>query len=145
MEISPRENGLVRLNRLGLSPIMQTIETVRTLADAFEREAYWVQYYLGSGVKLVNIRLTPFTNHRSMSDTRSSSTTKVTLNDLIIEAGIKRVTLAAQSGVSTASIVRISQGAPTSKVTVIKLLKVLRKYLNRSVNVEDIDGLNITK
>ncbi len=43
----------------------------------------------------------------------------LTLDELLAEAGIKRVELAAQSVVSTASIVRVSHGAPTSKITVI--------------------------
>lgn len=147
----PKRKWINELNRLGLSPIMQTIETVRTLADAFEREGYWIQYYLSAGARLVNIRPPYSAGHmgtRLLSNVNNTPSTRenaVTLDDLIAEAGLKRVELAAESGISTASIVRISQGAPTTKITVIKLLKVLRKYLNRKINIEDIDGLNITK
>ena len=144
------------LSLLGLSPCMQTIETVQNLSAAFEREGYWIHHYLNAGVKLVNIRSPYGLNHSNPSDLTnlirppSSSAVQfkenlLTLDDLIAEARIKRVELAAQSGVSTASILRVSHGAPTSKVTVIKLTKVLKKYLNRDINIDDIMGLNITK
>ncbi len=143
------------LSQLGLSPRMQTIETVQTLSAAFEREGYWIHHYLNAGAKLVNIRSPYGLNHSNPSDMTnllrpSSSAVQfkenmLTLDHLIAEAGIKRVELAAQSGVSTASILRVSHGAPTSKITVIKLIKVLKKYLNRDINIDDIMGLNITK
>lgn len=147
----PKRKWVSELNRLGLSPIMRTIETVHSLTEAFEREGYWIRYSANRGASLVNIH-PPYrirdvgaklsSNASSISEMKGNA---VTLDDLIAEAGLKRVELAAQSGISTASIVRICQGAPTSKITVIKLLKVLRKYLNRKINIEDIDGLNITK
>jgi len=134
---------------------MQTIETVQTLSAAFEREGYWIHHYLNAGAKLVNIRSPYGLNHSNPGDMtnllRPSSSpvqfkeNMLTLDDLIAEAGIKRVELAAQSGVSTASILRVSHGAPTSKITVIKLIKVLKKYLSRDINIDDIMGLNITK
>jgi hypothetical protein len=134
---------------------MQTIEIVQTLSAAFEREGHWIHHYLHAGAKLVNIRSPYSINHSNPSDimnalSSSSSAARceehmLTLHDLIAEAGIKRVELTAQSGVSTASIVRIDHGAPTSKITVIKLIKVLKKYLNRDINIDDIEGLHITR
>ncbi len=141
MNIRKRE-WIHELNRSGLAPIMYTIETAETEGEALEREAHWIQHYLSKGVKLVNILMTPYTNTQ-ISD--RTVTGKITLNALITESGLKKVSLAAQSGVTTASIIRICQGAPTSKVTVIKLLRVLRKYLKRDIKIEDIDGLYIIK
>src|SRR5260370_31240290 len=51
----PKRKWVSELNRLGLSPIMQTIETVQSLPEAFEREGYWIQYYLNIVARLVNI------------------------------------------------------------------------------------------
>lgn len=141
MNIRKRE-WISELNQSDLAPIMQTIETAETEGTALEREAYWIQYYLSQGVRLVNILMTPYTNSQISDRTVRG---KTTLEALIMESGLKRVSLAAQSGVTTASIIRICQGAPTSKVTVIKLLRVLRNYLKRDIKIEDIDGLNITK
>jgi hypothetical protein len=151
----PKRQWITELSQLGLSPLMQAIETTQTLAAAFEREGYWIDHYLHAGAKLVNIRSPYAINHSNPSDITnalSSSSSAVqckdnmlTLHDLIAEAGIKRVELAAQSGISTASIVRVSHGAPTTKITVIKLIKVLKKYLNRDINLDDITGLNFTK
>ena len=111
---------------------MHTIETIQTLSAAFEREGYWIHQYMHAGVKLVNIRSPFIVSHSNPSDltdvSRSSSSVRqvkgtiLTLDELIAEAGIKRVELAAQSDVSTASNMRISHGAPTSKITVIKLI-----------------------
>jgi hypothetical protein len=64
------------LNRLGLSPIMQTIETVQTLPEAFEREGYWIQYYLNMGARLVNIR--PSYSVRGIGTKLSSSASNIT-------------------------------------------------------------------
>jgi hypothetical protein len=128
----PKRQWITALSQLGLSPFIHTIETVQTLSAAFEREEYWMRHYLHAGAKLVHIRSPYIVNPSNPSDltyvSRSSSAarqvkgTLVTLDELIAEAGIKRVELAAQSGVSTASIVRVSHGAPTSKITVIKLI-----------------------
>ena len=111
---------------------MHTIETVQTLSADYEREGYWIHHYIHAGAKLVNIRSPYIVSHSNPSDltdvSRSSSGarqvkgTLLTLDEFIAEAGIKRVELAAQSGISTASIVRVSHGAPTSKITVIKLI-----------------------
>jgi len=135
----PKRQWIRALRQLGLSPLMHTIEKVQTLSAAFEREGYWINHYLHEGAKLVNIRSPYSINHSNPSDrmnalSSSSSAAPckehmLTFHDLIAEAGIKRVELAAQSGVSTASIVRVSHGAPTSKITVIKLIKVLKKYV----------------
>jgi hypothetical protein len=151
----PKRQWISELSQLGLSPHMHTIETVQTLSAAFEREGYWIRHYIHAGAKLVNIRSPYIISHSNPSDltdvSRSSSGVRqvqgtiLTLDELIAEAGIKRVELAAQSGVSTASIVRVSHGAPTSKITVIKLIKVLKKYLNRDINIDDIEGLHITR
>ena len=108
-----------------------------------------------AGAKLVHIR-SPYINCQSnpsnLTDvSRSSSAARqvkgilLTLYELVAKAGIKRVELAAPSGVSTASIVRVSHGAHTPKITVIKLIKVLKKYLNRDINIDDIEGLHITR
>ena len=85
-----------------------------------------------AGAKLVHIR-SPYINCQSnpshLTDvSRSSSAARqvkgilLTLYELIAKAGIKRVKLTAQSGVNTASIVRVSHGAHTAKITVLKLI-----------------------
>jgi hypothetical protein len=68
-----------------------------------------------------------------------------TLDDLITEAGLRKTELANESGVNAATITRIAHGEPTSKVTVIKLVRVLEKYLERSIDINSIQGLNITR
>ena len=68
-----------------------------------------------------------------------------TLDDLIAEAGLRKTELASESGIAPATITRISHGEPTTRVTVIKIVRILEKYLNRSVDIYSIEGLNITK
>ena len=68
-----------------------------------------------------------------------------TLDDLIIEAGLRKTELAAESRVNAATITRISHGDPTTRVTVVKIVRVLEKYLNRDIDIDSIEGLNITR
>jgi predicted transcriptional regulator len=68
-----------------------------------------------------------------------------TLNDLITEAGLRKKELSDQSGVDVATIIRIGNGKATTRVTVVKLVRVLEKNLNRSIDIDSIEGLNITR
>lgn len=68
-----------------------------------------------------------------------------TLDDLITEAGLRKTELAGESGVNAATITRISHGEATTRVTVVKLVRILEKHLNRSIAIDSIEGLNIRK
>jgi predicted transcriptional regulator len=68
-----------------------------------------------------------------------------TLSDLITEAGLRKKELSDKSGVDVATIIRIGNGKATTRVTVVKLVRVLEKYLNRSIDIDSIEGLNITR
>jgi transcriptional regulator with XRE-family HTH domain len=68
-----------------------------------------------------------------------------TLDDLITKAGLRKTELATESGVNAATITRIAHGEPTSRVTVVKLVRVLERYLNQSIDIDSIEGLNITR
>ncbi len=68
-----------------------------------------------------------------------------TLNDLITEAGLRKKELADQSGVDVATIIRIGNGKATTRVTVVKLVRILEKYLDRSIDIDSIERLTILK
>ncbi|TMD66885.1 MAG: helix-turn-helix transcriptional regulator [Chloroflexi bacterium] len=68
-----------------------------------------------------------------------------TLSDLITEAGLRKKELSDKSGVDVATIIRIGNGKATTRVTVVKLVRILEKYLNRSIDIDSIEGLNITR
>lgn len=68
-----------------------------------------------------------------------------TLNDLITEAGLRKRELADQSGLDVATLIRIGKGKATTKVTVVKIMRVLEKRLERSIDINSIEGLNIVK
>ena len=68
-----------------------------------------------------------------------------TLDDLITEAGLRKTELATRSGVNAATITRISHGASTTRVTIVKIVRVLEKYLDRKIDIESIEGLTINK
>jgi hypothetical protein len=65
--------------------------------------------------------------------------------DLITKAELRKKELSDQSGVDVATIIRIGNGKATTRVTVVKLVRVLEKYLNRSIDIDSIQGLNITR
>ena len=68
-----------------------------------------------------------------------------TLNDLITEAGLRKKELADQSGLDVATLIRIGNGKATTRVTVVKIMRVLEKRLERSIDIGSIEGLNIVK
>ena len=68
-----------------------------------------------------------------------------TLNDLITEAGLRKRELADQSGLDVATLSRIGNGKATTKVTVVKIMRVLEKRLERPIDINSIEGLNIVK
>jgi predicted transcriptional regulator len=68
-----------------------------------------------------------------------------TLDDLITEAGLRKTELAAECKVNAATITRISHGDATTRVTIVRIVRVLEKYLNRSIDIDSIEGLNITR
>lgn len=68
-----------------------------------------------------------------------------TLDELIIEAGLRKSELATESGINAATITRIGNGDATTRVTVVKIVRVLEKYLNRKIDIDSIEGLNITR
>jgi predicted transcriptional regulator len=68
-----------------------------------------------------------------------------TLDQLITEAGLRKTELANETGLNAATITRIAHGEATSRVTVVKMVRVLEKYLNRSINIDSIEGLNISR
>lgn len=68
-----------------------------------------------------------------------------TLNELITEAGLRKKELSDQSGVDVATIIRIGNGKATTRVTVVKLIRILEKHLDRSINIDEIEGLHMTR
>src|SRR6266699_2360003 len=138
----PKRDWIRELNQSGLAPIMCSIETAETEGEALEREAYWIQQYLSKGVRLVNILMTPYTNTHALV---GIITGRVTLDALITESGLRKKELADQSGVDVATIIRIGNGKATTRVTVVKLVRVLEKCLDRSIDIDSIEGLNINK
>jgi len=68
-----------------------------------------------------------------------------TLNDLITEAGLRKKELADKSGVDVATIIRIGGGKPTTRVTVVKLVRILEEYLHRDIDIDSIEGLHINR
>lgn len=68
-----------------------------------------------------------------------------TLDELITEAGLRKTELADECGVEAATITRIAHGKATTRVTVIKIVRVLERYLNRTIDINSIEGLNITR
>src|SRR5215470_16651099 len=59
----PKREWIYELRLLGLTPIMQPIETGLSLAVALERETMWIQHYLNAGIQLVNLRNTPYVSY----------------------------------------------------------------------------------
>jgi predicted transcriptional regulator len=68
-----------------------------------------------------------------------------TLDDLITEAGLRKTELANEPGLNAATITRIAHGEATSRVTVAKIVRVLEKCLNRRIDINSIQCLNITR
>jgi len=68
-----------------------------------------------------------------------------TLNDLITQAGLRKKELADKSGVDVATIIRIGNGKSTTRVTVVKLVRVIEEHLHREIDIDSIEGLHISR
>jgi predicted transcriptional regulator len=68
-----------------------------------------------------------------------------TLNELITEAGLRKKELADQSDIDVATIIRIGNGKATTRVTMVKIVRVLERHLGRRIDIDSIEGLNITR
>lgn len=81
----------------------------------------------------------------SSAPRHSKSLSMATLDELITEAGLRKTELAVESGINAATISRISHRDATTRVTVVKIVRVLERHLNRTIDIDSIQGLNITK
>ena len=67
----------------------------------------------------------------------------MTLAELIEEALMKNVEVAAEAGLSVGTVSRMVNGHPTSRLSVRKVLSVLSRKLGRKIEISDVEGLNI--
>jgi Winged helix-turn-helix DNA-binding len=68
----------------------------------------------------------------------------VTLAELIEEALMTNAEVAAQTKLSPGTVSRMVNGHPTSRLSVRKVLSVLSQKLGRTIQIGDVEGLNIT-
>ncbi len=68
----------------------------------------------------------------------------MTLAELIEEALMTNAEVAAQTKLSPGTVSRMVNGHPTSRLSVRKVLSVLSQKLGRPIQINDVEGLNIT-
>ncbi|MBO0792052.1 MAG: helix-turn-helix domain-containing protein [Ktedonobacteraceae bacterium] len=68
-----------------------------------------------------------------------------TLNDLIEEAGLRKTDIAKATDLNAATITRIANGASTTRTTINRIVRHLEKHLERKIDIDSIEGLNIKK
>src|SRR5438034_10386994 len=69
----PKREWISELLQLGLTPVMEPIETGLALSRALEHEMIWIQHYLNAGIPLVNRRVTPFVSYTTQNGTLERS------------------------------------------------------------------------
>ena len=157
---SPKRIWINELRQLGLVPTMQPIEKGLSLPAALERESFLIQHYLNAGNVLVNLRVTPYLSYATREPpppnvvlTRNPPgglgcciarrKVRLKLDDLIMEAGLRKSELARETGISISTLVRIRGGRPTTRTTMSKILRVIESRLKRSITLDIIEGINI--
>jgi predicted transcriptional regulator len=68
----------------------------------------------------------------------------VTLAELIEEALMTNTDVATEAGLSPGTVSRMVNGHPTSRLSVRKVLAVLSRKLGRKIEIDHVEGLNIT-
>jgi predicted transcriptional regulator len=68
----------------------------------------------------------------------------MTLAELIEEALMTNKEVADETGLSVGTVSRMVNGHPTSRLSVRKVLSVLSRKLGRKIELNDVEGLNIT-
>lgn len=67
----------------------------------------------------------------------------MTLAQLIEEALMTNTEVSAQAGLSVGTVSRMVNGHPTSRLSVRKVLAVLSQKLGKTLDINEIEGLNI--
>ena len=155
----PKRIWINELRQLGLVPTIQPIEKGLSLPAALERESFLIQHYHNAGNVLVNLRVTPYLSYATRGKTppnvlptRKSPggldgciarrKVRLKLDDLIMEAGLRKSELARETGISVSTLVRIRGGKPTTRTTMSKILGVIESHLKRSITLDIIEGIN---
>jgi Cro/C1-type HTH DNA-binding domain len=68
----------------------------------------------------------------------------MTLAELIEEALMTNTEVATESGLSAGTVSRMVNGHPTSRLSVRKVLAVLSRKLGRKIEIDEIEGVNIS-
>ncbi len=68
----------------------------------------------------------------------------MTLAELIEEALMTNAEVAAQAKLSPGTVSRMVNGHPTSRLSVRKVLSVVSQKLGRTIQIGDVEGLNIS-
>lgn len=66
------------------------------------------------------------------------------LDELIEEALLTQKQVADETRLSPGTVSRMVNGHPTSRLSVRKVLHLLSQKLGHKIEIEDVDGLNIT-
>ncbi len=66
------------------------------------------------------------------------------LAELIEEALMTNTEVATEAGLSPGTVSRMVNGHSTSRLSVRKVLAVLSRKLDRKIEIDDVEGLNIT-
>ena len=157
----PKRIWINELRQLGLVPTIQPIEKGLSLPAALERESFLIQHYHNAGNVLVNLRVTPYLSYATRGNIPlpmsfphanppggldcciARRKVRLKLDDLIMEAGLRKSELARETGISVSTLVRIRGGRPTTRTTMSKILRVIESRLKRSITLDIIEGINI--
>jgi len=66
------------------------------------------------------------------------------LDELIEEALMTQKQVADETRLSPGTVSRMANGHPTSRLSVRKILALLSQKLGRKIEIQDVEGLNIT-
>lgn len=66
------------------------------------------------------------------------------LEDLIEEALMTNKEVADQAKLSPGTVSRIINGHPTRRLSVLKILAVISQKLGRKIEIDDVEGLNLS-
>lgn len=139
----------------------------------YEREAYWIDMYVRAGMPLLNtlgitrkypirgnirpigseaalivtprsIKVPPDEVKDLLSLLPQSTSSVMTLAELIEEALMTNTEVAKQSGLSVGTVSRMVNGHPTSRLSVRKVLAVLSQKLGRKIDISEVQGLSLT-
>jgi len=140
---------MAEIKAAGVVPTLAILESNVDEITIYEREKYWIQYYLSQGAPLTNRTHTlltvlseaKITNEGDLLPLASLTSIHLLFEDMPIS--IRQLSF--KLGLNEVTLARIRDGRPTSEPSANKLLLYFSETFKERYTLRNVSGINIKK